>query len=102
VGYSLFLGFGSRNSAPASYTDIDYAAYIQGHVLYLFERGLCIGGSTVFSADSIIELRVSDTQVQYIVNGDLKYVSNLRGEAELFAMASFPFPGSEALEIQWL
>jgi hypothetical protein len=101
VDHFFILGFGRFNSAPSNFAEIDYAAHIRYNVLHGFEVDMRIG-SYDYSANDIIELRVTNTQVLYIVNGDLKFTSNLRGEAELFVMASFVTPGSEALEIQWL
>lgn len=99
----FMIGLGGQSSAPADHIGMDYAAYCSGNgSFFVQENGVFKFNRCPYSSTSIVELRVSETQVEVVLDGAVKYTGQLRGQRALYAMASFNSIGAEALEIQWL
>ena len=96
------IGLGSRSVAPTDYSEIEYAASCCAGLLEVYESGIEKLCSCPYSGTSTVELRVTETQVEFLLDGVLKHTSQLRGQQRLHTMASFYEVGAKAREIQWL
>lgn len=102
----FILGLGSVRPPRATYLrhrDIDFAFWCCfGGVLDVAEKGVKkFRSHREYSAASVMELRVTD-KVEYFLDGQLEYTSELEKQETLWAMASFFDIGAEVFEIRWL
>lgn len=64
----FMVGLGVTETGP-SFTDIDYAFYINSSYLYHYESGVSAGGSGRVAIGDVLSVEVSNDQINYKVNG---------------------------------
>ncbi|NGN97389.1 S8 family serine peptidase [Grimontia sp. S25] len=90
--YNMF-GLGNTESS-ASYTDIDYAFYIAGTTLYIYESGAYIGSFGTVSAGDDLALEVNSGTLAYYRNGSLVRSVNYSGSTPDFYVDTSFYSGA--------
>ena len=100
----LCLGLGLKSTAPSQCDEIDFCVHCgKGGTLYVYEKGnQKLASSVKYSANSVIEIRVTELRVEVWLDGQrLDYSGTLQGPSTLYAMAHLA-PGAEVVDIEWL
>ncbi|WP_281544687.1 S8 family serine peptidase [Grimontia sp. SpTr1] len=90
--YNMF-GLGNTESS-ASYTDIDYAFYIAGSTLYIYESGAYIGSFGTVAAGDDLALEVNNGTLAYYRNGSLVRSVNYSGSTPDFYVDTSFYSGA--------
>ncbi|CZF78583.1 Cell wall-associated protease precursor [Grimontia celer] len=90
--YNMF-GLG-KVEGSASYTDIDYAFYIAGTTLYIYESGAYRGSFGSVAVGDDLTLEVNDGTIVYYRNGELVRSVNYSGDTPDFYLDTSFYSGA--------
>ncbi len=81
------IGLNAVNS-NFSYTDIDYAFYLTGSALHIYENGSNRGNVGTYNTNDTLRIDVSGNTVRYIKNNNVVYTSSVAPTFPLFVDCS--------------
>ncbi|USH01195.1 S8 family serine peptidase [Grimontia kaedaensis] len=96
LGTYNMIGLG-KEEASASYGDIDYAFYVVGSTLYIYESGSSKGSFGSIAIGDTLSIQVADRVIAYFRNNELLRTSLYEGETPDFYIDSSFYSG--AIEI---
>ncbi|TNF25669.1 MAG: DUF4215 domain-containing protein [Deltaproteobacteria bacterium] len=88
VSNSMMVGLGTDDTS-AAYEDIDFALYLAGSALYVYESGANRGQVGTVAQGDRLRVEVTGGQVTYLRNGTVLYVSGVAPSGPLEVDTSF-------------
>ncbi len=88
---NLMFGLSNSNTGdPANYKDLDYAIYLGGSIIGVYEKGMDRGGqlNSYTTSDVFSVVRTGDT-ITYLKNGILFYTSEIKTTELLYLETAF-------------
>ncbi|MCB9364818.1 MAG: T9SS type A sorting domain-containing protein [Flavobacteriales bacterium] len=94
------IGLNSVNT-NVSYTDIEYAFYLQSNgSLTIYENGSNKGSYGTYTTNDVLRINVSGNTVEYLKNGTIIYTSSVVPSPPLYVDASLNTIGSSISNVQ--
>lgn len=98
---AVMFGLNSDPTTDQNYTSLDYAWYVAGATLQLFENGSSVATGFSYSIGDVLAIFYDGARVFYMQNNSLRRVVDAPADLTLFFDSSFSTPGARLDQIRF-